>query len=76
MRLAGTASPLSSHCQGTPKPLLSDRTTARPQPSRHHVPPLPCTAHLQHIDTGSPKPLLDVITYGFVFSYAYSWPRE
>ncbi|KAI7840100.1 hypothetical protein COHA_006141 [Chlorella ohadii] len=31
---------------------------------------------IKFIDTGSPKPLLDVITYGFVFSYALSWPRE
>lgn len=50
-----------------------DRTpTTVPAPCH----PLPCTTCLQHIDTGSAKPLLDVITYGFVFSYAYSWPRE
>ena len=30
----------------------------------------------QYIDTGSVKPLFDVCTYGFVFSYAFSWPRE
>jgi len=37
---------------------------------------LPLSQLSQFIDTGSPKPLLDVITYGFVFSYALSWPRE
>jgi len=31
---------------------------------------------LQHIDTGSGKPLMDLLIYGFLFSYAYSWPRE
>lgn len=31
---------------------------------------------IQHIDTGSIKPLVDLCAYGFVFSYAFSWPRE
>ena len=31
---------------------------------------------LQYIDTGSPKPLYDLLIYGFVFSYVISWPRE
>lgn len=30
----------------------------------------------QYIDTGSPKPLFDVLGYGFVGSYIFSWPRE
>lgn len=30
----------------------------------------------QNIDTGSGKPLFDLLIYGFLFSYAYSWPRE
>ena len=30
----------------------------------------------QNIDTGSSKPLVDLVSYGFVFSYALSWPRE
>lgn len=34
------------------------------------------TCLLQWIDTGSSKPLIDLVSYGFVFSYAYSWPRE
>lgn len=36
----------------------------------------PNLARPQHIDTGSSKPLTDLLGYGFVFSYAYSWPRE
>ncbi|KAL4421604.1 hypothetical protein ABPG75_010895 [Micractinium tetrahymenae] len=31
---------------------------------------------VKYIDTGSSKPLVDLCSYGFVFSYAYSWPRE
>jgi hypothetical protein len=31
---------------------------------------------VQHIDTGSAKPLIDLCAYGFVFSYTLSWPRE
>jgi hypothetical protein len=31
---------------------------------------------MQNIDTGSAKPLIDLCVYGFVFSYAISWPRE
>eukprot|EP00887_Chlorella_sp_A99_P000420 scaffold13.g420.t1 len=30
----------------------------------------------QYIDTGSAKPLFDLCIYGFVFSYALSWPRK
>mmetsp|Transcript_3657 Transcript_3657/g.10508 ORF Transcript_3657/g.10508 Transcript_3657/m.10508 type:complete len:96 (-) Transcript_3657:68-355(-) len=30
----------------------------------------------QHIDSGSPKPLFDVLGYGFVFAYALAWPQE
>ena len=45
----------------------------RPRPSRRSPPPLP---RLQNIDTGSSKPLVDLVSYGFVFSYALSWPRE
>ena len=28
------------------------------------------------LNTGSAKPLVDLCAYGFVFSYALSWPRE
>jgi hypothetical protein len=41
----------------------------------HCSPPLPRPAP-QNIDTGSSKPLVDLVSYGFVFSYALSWPRE
>ena len=30
----------------------------------------------KYIDTGSPKPLFDVLGYGFVFAYALAWPQE
>jgi hypothetical protein len=33
-------------------------------------------ARPQYIDTGSVKPLFDLVGYGFLFSYAISWPRE
>lgn len=29
----------------------------------------------QYIDTGSPKPITDILTYGFFLSYAISWPN-
>ena len=29
----------------------------------------------KYIDTGSPKPLTDVLIYGFFLSYAISWPN-
>jgi hypothetical protein len=31
---------------------------------------------VQYFETGSPKPLFDLIIYGFFFSYAISWPKE
>jgi hypothetical protein len=30
----------------------------------------------EYIDGGSPKPLFDVLGYGFVFAYALAWPQE
>ena len=30
----------------------------------------------KHNDSGSPKPLFDVLGYGFVFAYALAWPQE
>jgi hypothetical protein len=30
----------------------------------------------KYIDSGSPKPLFDVLGYGFVFAYALAWPQE
>lgn len=32
--------------------------------------------NLQHIDTGSAKPLFDVVGYGFLLAYALAWPTE
>ena len=29
-----------------------------------------------YIDTGSPKPLYDVLIYGFILAYALAWPTE
>jgi hypothetical protein len=29
----------------------------------------------KYIDTGSPRPLFDVLVYGFFFSYAVAWPQ-
>jgi hypothetical protein len=47
----------------------------RPPPTRH-LPTLPPPNSQQHIDTGSAKPLFDLITYGFVGAYALAWPTE
>ena len=53
-----------------------------PSTRRRRVPPAPPTRTptfpppWQHIDTGSSKPLVDLVSYGFVLSYALSWPRE
>ena len=29
----------------------------------------------KYIDTGSPRPLYDVLIYGFFFSYLVAWPQ-
>ena len=29
-----------------------------------------------YIDTGSPKPLYDVLIYGFIGAYILAWPQE
>jgi hypothetical protein len=29
----------------------------------------------KYIDTGSPRPLYDVLIYGFFFSYLIAWPQ-
>jgi len=31
---------------------------------------------VDYIDTGSPKPLYDVLIYGFILAYALAWPTE
>ena len=49
--------------------------TSLPRPDHHHTTASHRTA-LQHIDTGSSKPLVDLCAYGFVFAYALSWPRD
>ena len=47
-----------------------------PAPSCPLVPPPPPPLRVQYIDTGSGKPLTDLIFGVFVGSYALSWPRE
>jgi hypothetical protein len=46
---------------------------ATPVPAAH---PPPSPSQHPHIDTGSAKPLFDLITYGFVGAYALAWPTE
>ena len=31
---------------------------------------------MDYIDTGSAKPLYDVMIYGFILAYALAWPTE
>lgn len=67
-------SELAVHRDGQPQAAAVDSESATPLLNLCCL--LPLSQLSQFIDTGSPKPLLDVITYGFVFSYALSWPRE
>jgi hypothetical protein len=53
-------------------PAPAARRSARRPPPAAKPPPL----NTQHIDTGSAKPLFDLITYGFVGAYALAWPTE